>query len=109
MARTEKHAILRVIHSYEEIPTFASEAEEAAFWATHTLDENLLGCMKPLGGNMLPTVRARTRPVSLRFDEDTLKRAKALAKIRHVGYQTLLKQFVLERLYEEEKREGLVG
>jgi hypothetical protein len=25
-----------------------------------------------------------------------------------MGYQTLLKQFVLERLYEEEKREGLV-
>ena len=25
------------------------------------------------------------------------------------GYQTLLKEFVVERLYEEEKREGLVG
>jgi hypothetical protein len=25
------------------------------------------------------------------------------------GYQTLLKEFVIERLYEEEKREGLVG
>jgi hypothetical protein len=44
-----------------------------------------------------------------RFDEDTLRRAKTLARIRHIGYQTLLKQFVLERLYEEEKREGLVG
>jgi hypothetical protein len=24
------------------------------------------------------------------------------------GYQTLLKEFVLERLYEEEKREGVI-
>ena len=28
---------------------------------------------------------------------------------RHKGYQTLLKEFVMERLYEEEKREGLLG
>ncbi len=27
----------------------------------------------------------------------------------HKGYQTLLKEFIVERLYEEEKREGLVG
>jgi hypothetical protein len=27
-----------------------------------------------------------------------------LAEKKHKGYQTLLKQFVIERLYEEEKR-----
>jgi len=31
------------------------------------------------------------------------------ARCRDKGYQTLLKEFVAERLYEEEKREGLVG
>ena len=36
-------------------------------------------------------------------------RIKVLAARRHKGYQTLLKEFVIERLYEEEKREGLVG
>jgi hypothetical protein len=34
---------------------------------------------------------------------------KALAHRRHKGYQTQLKEFVVERLYEEEKREGLIG
>lgn len=34
---------------------------------------------------------------------------KVLVARRHKGYQTLLKEFVLERLYEEEKHEGLVG
>lgn len=33
---------------------------------------------------------------------------KAVAARQYIGYQTLLKQFVTERLYEEEKREGLV-
>jgi hypothetical protein len=31
-----------------------------------------------------------------------------MAKLKHKGYQTMLKEFVLERLYEEEKREGLL-
>jgi hypothetical protein len=31
-----------------------------------------------------------------------------LAAKKHKGYQTLLKEFVVERRYEEEKREGLL-
>ena len=43
-------------------------------------------------------------------DADVLTRLRALAARRkNTGYQTLLKTFVAERLYEEEKREGLVG
>ena len=35
-------------------------------------------------------------------------RLRVLAARKHMRYQTLLKQFVVERLYEEEKRQGLV-
>jgi len=38
-----------------------------------------------------------------------LRRVKALAARRGKGYQTLLKEFVVERLYEEERREGLIA
>ena len=51
---------------------------------------------------------ARTTPVAIRFDQFTLRRLKALAALRNTGYQTLLKEFVVERLYEEEKREGII-
>jgi len=52
--------------------------------------------------------RARgAKPVPIRFSDDVIQRAKALAARRHIGYQTLLKEFVVERLYEEEKRAGL--
>ncbi len=50
----------------------------------------------------------RTTPIAIRFDQFTLKRLKALAALRNTGYQTLLKEFVIERLYEEEKREGII-
>jgi hypothetical protein len=31
-----------------------------------------------------------------------------VAKSKNKGYQTLLKEFVVERLYEEENREGII-
>ncbi len=55
-----------------------------------------------------PRARGRTTPVAVRFDEFTIKRLKDLAALRNTGYQTLLKEFVVERLYEEEKRERIL-
>jgi predicted DNA binding CopG/RHH family protein len=55
----------------------------------------------------MPETITRTVPISLRFEEDTLERLKRLAERKGIGYQTLLKTFVTERLYEEEKREGV--
>jgi hypothetical protein len=50
----------------------------------------------------------RTTPIAIRFDQFTLTRLKTLAAARNTGYQTLLKEFVVERLYEEERREGII-
>jgi len=50
----------------------------------------------------------RTTPIAIRFDQFTLQRLKTLAALRNTGYQTLLKEFVVERLYEEEKRAGII-
>ena len=100
----------------EDIPAFKTEREEADFWATHDLAGPLLQDMRPVppaGDDELPPARSttysRTRPVSVRLDEDFLKRIKALAAKKHKGYQSLLKEFLVERLYEEEKREGLIA
>jgi hypothetical protein len=92
----------------EDIPEFATEAEEAHFWSTHSFGEQMLERMQPLGNDVLPTPRNRTRPRAVRFDEDVLNRLRALAIKKNTGYQTLLKTFVAERLYEEEQREGLL-
>jgi uncharacterized protein (DUF4415 family) len=99
---------MKEIQSLDEVPRFKSEAEEAEFWATHSLGEKLLDQMEPIPEGELPPPRPRTKPISLRFDKDVLERLKTMAKLKHKGYQTMLKEFVLERLYEEEKREGLL-
>lgn len=100
---------MTTISSLDEIPRFNSEQEEAAYWQTHQLSEDLWGTLPHASDEDLPPTRPRTRSVAVRFDESTLQRMKTLALRRHKGYQTLLKEFVVERLYEEEKREGLVG
>lgn len=51
---------------------------------------------------------SRDERQAVRFEDDVLQRMRALAAKKRMGYQTLLKAFVLERLYEEEKREGLI-
>jgi predicted DNA binding CopG/RHH family protein len=106
---------MKTIQSWDEVPKFASEDDEAQFWAAHDLGKRLLDQMQPVpldGGGELPparkTVSARTRPISVRLDEDILKRLKILAARKKTGYQSLLKEFVVERVYEEEKREGIV-
>lgn len=100
---------MQEIRDPKDIPTFANEQEEAEFWATHSLGADMLERMQPIPPGELPPPCPRTKPVAIRFDADVLRRLQALAQKKGKGYQTLLKEFVLERLYEEEKREGLVG
>jgi len=93
----------------EDIPKFKSEQEESDFWANHELSDEVWSEAKPIPEGILPPARPRTRPVAIRFDESTLGRLKRLSAHLHKGYQTLLKEFVVERLYEEEKREGFIA
>jgi hypothetical protein len=90
-----------VVNYPAEIPTFANEDEEHEFWGTHELGPGMLA-----GGRRSREPRAR--PVPIRFDAMTLARLRQLADRRGIGYQTLLREFVLERLYEEEIRDGVV-
>ncbi len=92
-----------------EIPEFRNEEEEAEFWATHEITEEFIERAETVPESELPPPRSRTRPISMRFDEDVLRRLRAIAGRKHKGYQTLLKEFVVERLYEEEKREGMIN
>lgn len=111
--RTSQEPARRPIERWADVPQFSSEPEEQAFWETHTLGEGLLAQMERGGPDdlrALPTRQPiRSRAVTVRFEDDVLTRIRAVAAKKHLGYQTLLKAFVLERLYEEEKREGLLA
>lgn len=77
------------------------------FLMEHGVSESLLENTEEASEDERP--RPRTKPINIRFDDFTLTRLKTLAESRNVGYQTLLKMFVQERLYEEEKREGVLS
>lgn len=98
---------LILITRLDQVPVFCREADEADFWDTHEMSEELWATLPRVPDEELPP--ARQNPVSVRFDPDTLFRLKSLARKKHKGYQTLLKEFVMERLYEEEKREGILS
>src|SRR5215210_4122676 len=92
----------RPIDRLEDIPAGLSDEEEMRFLQEHGVSKEFLENAEEASEDERP--RPRTRPINIRFDDFTLRRLKALAASRNVGYQTLLKTFVQERLYEEEKR-----
>ncbi len=96
------------LRSATDIPEGLTEAQARDFWDTHEVTDEYLEKAESVPPKLLPPVRARSTHIALRIHEDTLRRIKAVARRRHKGYQTLLKEFVIERLYEEEKREGLL-
>ena len=100
---------LTEIHSLDEIPEFASEEEEARFWSTHSLGQSLLDSAEPPPPDEMPLVRGTVRPIAVPLQRDIIRRLRVLAAQKGTPYQTLLEQFVLERLDQEEKREGAVG
>ena len=107
--------MLKTIKSSDEVPEFKIEREEHEFWGSHRLSEELLETFVPRSKrDNLPPPRERTitRPrrgsVSVRMENDLVNRLKALAAVKGIGYQTLLRQFVADRVYEEEEREGIL-
>jgi hypothetical protein len=82
-------------------PTFGLKLNSGEFMEQERKREEIL--------KMQDTIRpGRTTPIAIRFDQFTLRRLKTLATLHNTGYQTLLKEFVVERLYEEEKRAGII-
>jgi predicted DNA binding CopG/RHH family protein len=96
---------LKIVQRVEDIPAFASEAEEAAFWQTHRFSDALMDAAPPLEDWEVPPARP-SASITLRMDPLLLTRLQRLAGRRNLPYQRLLKQFVEERLVEEEAAEA---
>lgn len=107
MAETRQKK-LSAIDSLSEVPEGMTEAEEAEFWSTHYLSDRVKVYAVAADDPDFPPPRTESPKISLRLETDVLKRLKAVAYRKRMGYQTLLKAFVIERLYEEEKREGMI-
>ena len=90
---------MKTIQSWSEIPEFEDEAAEAVFWAKHALDARLMNASLHR-----QNVRESTT-ITLRFDPQMLSRIKRLARRRYLNYQSMIKQWLSERLEDEVSRQ----
>ncbi len=82
-----------------KIPKFASEQEESEFWDTHEISD-FLDDAEPVDVQFVDA-RPRKTLISLRLDLETITALKRIAHRRGIGYQTLIRMWVLERLAQE--------
>jgi len=94
-----------------ELPTFANDDAEAAWWAGQEGRQFLKQQAadpqrKAAKGSHLVAQLNRTASVqiALRLPEPDLAKARALATRKGIGYQTLLKMLVHEGLHREARR-----
>ena len=81
------------------LPRFASEQEEAEFWASHDSTE-YLDDTEPVDVTFVDA-RPPKKQISLRLDTDAIEELKSVAQRKGIGYQTLIRMWVMERLAQE--------
>lgn len=96
--------MMKPVKHPDEVPENMTDEQSAVYWESHEITKDFLTRARPLKESEMPPTRTEAKTITVRFDTDTLDRLQNLARQKHKGYQTLLKQFVIERLYEEEKK-----
>lgn len=94
--------MMNAINNWEEVPLFDGEEAEADFWAVNRLDVRLMESSVAAAPEASESVS-----VTLRFDPRMISRIKRLARSRFLNYQSMVKQWLSERL-EQEVREQSV-
>ena len=90
---------MNAISSWDDVPLFDSEEAEAAFWADNRLDIRLMESAVAASSEISESVT-----ITLRIDPRMLARIKRLARSRFLNYQSMIKQWLSERM-ESELRE----
>jgi predicted DNA binding CopG/RHH family protein len=91
------------IFNWEEVPLFDREEAEAAFWAETRVDVRLMESAVAAGSELSDSIT-----ITLRMDPRMLARIKRLARSRYLNYQSMIKQWLSERM-EQEMRDTQVN
>ena len=90
---------MRTFANWEEVPLFDSEGSEADFWGENRPDLRLMETAVAGGAEGSESVT-----ITLRIDPRMLARIKRMARSRYLNYQSMIKQWLSERM-EQELRE----
>ncbi len=88
---------MKSITSWDQLPDFEDAAAENAFWQEHDLDPKLMV------GSIHEADSRESTTITLRFDPRMLSRLKRIARSRFLNYQSMMKQWLAERLEDEMK------
>jgi predicted DNA binding CopG/RHH family protein len=94
---------MNVLSNWEEVPLFDREEAEAAFWAETRIDVRLMESSVTVASEL-----ADSTTITLRMDPRMLARIKRLARSRYLNYQSMIKQWLSERM-EHEMRDQKFG
>ena len=87
---------MRAIAKWEEVPIFDSEEAESEFWSENRPDLRLMD--SAVAGS---SEASESITVTLRMDPRMLARIKRLARSRYLNYQSMMKQWLSERMEQE--------
>lgn len=87
---------MNAVANWEEIPLFDSEEAEAAFWADNRMELRLMEAAVAASSEASESVT-----ITLRIDPRMLARIKRLARSRYLNYQSMIKQWLSERMEQE--------
>ena len=87
---------MNAIASWEEVPLFDREEAEAIFWAENRPDLRLMESSVATSAESSESVT-----ITLRIDPRMLARIKRLARSRYLNYQSMIKQWLSERMDQE--------
>jgi predicted DNA binding CopG/RHH family protein len=87
---------MNAIFNWEEVPLFDREEAEAAFWAETRVDVRLMESSVAAGSELSDSIT-----ITLRMDPRMLARIKRLARSRYLNYQSMIKQWLSERMEQE--------
>lgn len=90
---------MRTIANWEDVPMFDSEKSEADFWSETRPALRLMEVAVAGSSEVSESVT-----ITLRMDPRMLARIKRLARSRYLNYQSMIKQWLSERM-ESELRE----
>jgi predicted DNA binding CopG/RHH family protein len=87
---------MTLLTNWEEVPMFDSEEAEAAWWSDTRIDLRLME-----GAVAASAEGTESVTITLRIDPRMLAKIKRLARSRYLNYQSMMKQWLSERLEQE--------
>jgi predicted DNA binding CopG/RHH family protein len=84
------------VSNWEEVPIFTSEEGEAAYWLENRVDLRLMETSTAASSEAGESVS-----ITLRVDPRMLARIKRIARSRYLNYQSMIKQWLSERMEQE--------